>query len=77
MLFDGDAPRAIRPPALHYVGLSAGGVDADPEARQVAVPVEGIAGAGAECVDGTLGNGTMVMSRHGVPVSWFVRRFLP
>ena len=49
----------------------------DSEPREVAVPVEGVACAGAECVDGTLGNGTMVMSRHGVPVSWFVRRFLP
>ena len=66
MLSDGDALGSVRPPALDDVGLSPGGVDADAEAREVSVPVEDVSVAGAERIDGTFGDGTMVLSGHGL-----------
>ena len=39
---DGEALDARRPPALGHVDLSARGVDADPEAGEVAVPEDGL-----------------------------------
>ena len=67
---DGDALGSVRPSALDDVGLSPGGVDADAEAGEVSVPVEDVSVAGAERIDGALGDGTMVLSRAwATPVS--------
>ena len=67
VLPNGDALRPIGPPALDDTGLPSGGVDSDTEAGKVAVPVESIVAVGGKGVDGALGDGTAVWSRHGVP----------
>ena len=67
VLPDGDALGPIGPPALDDIGLPSGGVDPDTETRKVTVPVESIVAVGGKGVDGALGDGTVVWSRHGVP----------
>ena len=67
MLADGNAPGSARPPALHDVGLAPRGGDADAEAGEVAVPVEGILAVGGERVDGVLGDGSVLCSWHSTP----------
>ena len=52
---DGDALRARRAPGLHDIDLGAGGIDADAEAGQRAVPDHRVP-ARREGVDGTLCN---------------------
>ena len=62
---DGDAPGLPARPLVHHVDLRPGGMHAQPEARQLAVPDHNLAIGGGERLDEAGGERFPVRTRHG------------
>ena len=62
---EGHSLQSARTPGLDHAGLSASGVDAHTEPREVPVPEDGILGLNGERIDGALGESEFASLGHG------------